>query len=347
MIAAPINALHPPGTPGWLALTTEEILEPDLPIVDPHHHLMDDPAHRYLLDDFAADLNAGHNIRATVYIQCGSGYRADGPTALRPVGETEFVDSVCTPGDGAAAGECRIAAGIVGFADLSAGAAVRSVLSAHIAAGNGRFRGIRHITAWHDHPELINTAFPAPRGLMDDDGFRNGFAQLGPLGLSFDAWLYQTQLDEMLRLARAFPDTTIVLDHCGGPLRSGPYRSRPDDAFVSWTKSMRQLADCPNVSIKLGGLGMRKIGFDLFERARPASSQELAALWRPYVDTCVEAFGADRCMFESNFPVDQISYSYAVAWNAFKRLASGASEHEKELLFSGTAARVYRLAWNS
>jgi predicted TIM-barrel fold metal-dependent hydrolase len=221
---------------------------------------------------------------------------------------------------------------------------VHPVLEAHIRAGGGRFRGIRHITAWDADPALMNPAYAPPPGLMADATFREGFSRLGPLNLSFDAWLYHPQIDEVTALAQAFPDTRIVLNHVGGPLGIGVYAGKRDTVLNNWSTSVRALAKCSNVFVKLGGMAMRINGFDFHEKLDPPSSETLASAWRPYVETCFEAFGASRCMFESNFPVDKGSYAYAPFWNACKLLARGAGAAEKADLFSGAAARFYRLA---
>ncbi len=326
----------------WLALQAPEpILEPERPIVDPHGHLWDHPANRYLLPELLADTGSGHRVIATVYVDCLSGYRTEGPPALRPVGETEFAAAIAE--QAAAAGSTRACAGIVGFADLTLGAAVREVLQAHLDAGRGRFRGIRHAAAWDASPDIHNAHTHPPPRLYADAAFRAGFAQLGAMGLSFEAWQFHPQLPEVTALAQAFPETTIVLNHCGGVLGIGPYAGQQDAVFAQWRADLAALARCPNVHVKLGGLGMRTGPFDFHRRARPPTSGELAEAWRPWIETCIEAFGAERCLFESNFPVDKLSTGYAVLWNAFKRLAAGASETEKTALFSATAQRVYRL----
>jgi predicted TIM-barrel fold metal-dependent hydrolase len=327
----------------WLARRTEPILEPALPIVDPHHHLWERPGWRYMLDDLLADTNSGHNIVATVFVQCRSMHRADGPEAMKPVGETEFVNGVAAMSASGQYGKTKICAGIVGHADLRLGTRVRDVLEAHIRAGGGRFRGIRHITAWDGDKTLMNPAYAPPPGLLADRTFRDGFSALAPLNLSFDAWLYHPQIDELTALAQAFPGTPICLNHVGGPLAIGAYAGKRDAVFSGWSKSIRALAQCPNVVVKLGGMAMRINGFDFHEKADPPSSEALAAAWKPYVETCVEAFGASRGMFESNFPVDKGSYAYAPYWNACKILARGASAAEKGDLFSGAATRFYRL----
>jgi predicted TIM-barrel fold metal-dependent hydrolase len=329
----------------WLAQVSEEILEPELPIVDPHHHLWDFPAHRYLLPDLLADTGSGHRIESTVFIECTACYRADGPSELRPLGETEFVNGVAAMSASGAYGPTRVAAGIVGLVDLTMGARAEEVLGAHMAAAGPRFKGIRHAAAWEDKaPEIHNShTNPPPHLYRDHAKFREGFAALGRLNLSFDAWLYHPQLPDLVALARAFPQQPIVLDHVGGPLGLGWYADKRQEVLAAWRRDLRELAGCPNVSVKLGGLGMRINGFRFHHRERPPSSEDLAEAWRPYVETVLEAFGPSRAMFESNFPVDKISGSYAVYWNAFKRLAAGASASEKAALFGDTAKRFYRL----
>jgi predicted TIM-barrel fold metal-dependent hydrolase len=327
----------------WLARRTETILEPGLPIVDPHHHLWERPDWRYMLDDLLADTNSGHNIVATVFVQCRSMHRAAGPEAFRPVGETEFVNGVAAMSASGGYGATKICAGIVGHVDLRNGEKSRDVLEAHIRAGGDRFRGIRHITAYDPDPSLMNPAYAPPPSLMADATFRKGFACLAPLNLSFDAWLYHPQITEVTALAQAFPGTMICLNHVGGPLAIGSYEGKRAEVFADWSKAIRTLAACPNVVVKLGGMAMRINGWDFHTKVDPPASEDLAAAWKPYVETCIEAFGASRCMFESNFPVDKGSYGYAAFWNACKILAKGASAAEKSALFSGTAARFYRL----
>ncbi|HEY1297047.1 MAG TPA: amidohydrolase family protein [Chloroflexota bacterium] len=327
----------------WLQQWDEDILEPELPIVDPHHHLWDRGGWRYLLHELLDDLNSGHTIVATVFLQCRSMYRQDGPEEYRPVGETEFVNGIAAMSASGDFGTTRVCAGIVGHADLRLGARVRDVLEAHIRAAGGRFRGVRHTTAWDADSGVVNPSNVAAAGLMADANFREGLATLTSLGLSFDAWLYHPQIDELTDLARALPDTRIVLNHVGGPLGIGAYSGRKDEVFESWSKSIRNLAGCPNVHVKLGGLGMRINGLGFEDKPRPPSSEALAAGVRPFFETCIEAFGAERCMFESNFPVDKGAYPYAAYWNTCKRLTHGASATGKAALFKDTAARFYRL----
>ncbi|MFN0298779.1 MAG: amidohydrolase family protein [Burkholderiales bacterium] len=338
------HSTHLPIRPAWLALHQEEIIEPDLPIVDPHHHLWDRPDNRYLFLDLLNDVAVGHKICATVVIECGAMYRQHGPAASQPLGETEFFNGAAAMSASGAYGERALCAGIVGHADLCLGERVKPVLEAHSLAGGGRFRGVRYISAWHVDPAARGSLANPPPHVLADPMFRAGFAQLAPLGLSFDAWMYHTQLPELVALAQAFPETTIVLNHTGGAIGIGPYAGKRDEVLADWRTRIKEVACCPNVFIKLGGMGMRMFGFDFATGERPPSSQSLAASWRPYFESCIEAFGAERCMFESNFPVDKGSCSYAVLWNAFKRVASGASGSEKQALFSGTASKAYRLS---
>jgi L-fuconolactonase len=330
----------------WLDQVEEAPLEPALPIIDPHHHLWDYPKvanGRYLLDELLADIRSGHNVVATVFMECGSMYRAGGPASLRPVGETEFVQGIAAMSASGTYGATRVAAGIVSFADLSLGAAVREVLEAHVRASPNRFRGIRHAAGWHSSDDIRKSHTNPPEGLLLAKTFREGFAQLKTLGLSFDAWLYHPQLAELTDLARAFPDTTIVLDHFGGPLGIGPYAGKSDDVFNDWRKSIDELAKCPNVVAKLGGINMAINGFGWHKRAKPPTSAELVAATKRYYLHTIERFGVERCLFESNFPVDKASCSYAVLWNSFKRLTENFTAAEKAALFHDTAKRVYRL----
>jgi len=328
----------------WLALRKEPALEPALPIVDAHHHFLDRPTNRYLLDDLVADIRGGHNIWATVYVQStGMGYRMTGDPNYAPVGEAEFANCVAGTPASTDHGPVRVCAGIVGYADLALGDGVKPVLEALIEAGGGHFRSIRDSLVWDEYGHL-NARGSARNGRMRNPAFRAGFAALAPLGLLFDAWVYHPQLDELADFARAFPETSFVLNHMGGPVHIAAYAGRREEIFAQWSASMRRLAACPNVTVKLGGIGMNYGGFGFHEQAMPPSSQMLCDAWRPYVETCIEAFGTGRCMFESNFPVDKGTCSYAVVWNAFKRMVAGASAAEKADLFSGTAARVYRLA---
>jgi len=325
----------------WLAQVREDIAEPDLAICDPHHHLWDHPGRRYLLDELLAD-TAGHNVVATVFVECMSMYRADGPEEFRPVGETEFVNGVAAMSASGRYGPARVAAGIVSYADLTLGERVGPVLDAHIAA-SPRFRGIRHAAGWDASPDVRNSHTNPPPGLFGAAAFRRGFRELGRRDLSFDAWLYHPQLREVTALARAFPDTAIVLDHFGGPLGIGPYAGRRAEVFAQWKEAIREVAGCPNVVAKLGGLVMPINGFGFHRADRPATSAELVGATRDWYLHAIDCFGPGRAMFESNFPVDKASRAYHVLWNAFKSLTRGFSAANRAALFHDTAARVYRI----
>jgi predicted TIM-barrel fold metal-dependent hydrolase len=329
----------------------EPIIDPKLPIIDAHHHLwflseayfarMEAQRGtmtegwvavyrrhaRYLLDEFLADVNAGHNVRATVFVECGAMYRATGPEAMKSVGEVEFANGVAAMAASEVFGTVKVCAGIVGDPNLSSGNAVEEVLKAHIQAGDGRYRGVR------SHPAA---------GLHDKE-FRTGFKWLHRSGLPFDALVLEPQLPDLIDLARAFPDTQMILNHVGILPDSATQSSPREERFPIWRDNIRTLSACDNVVVKLGGLGMPLPGFKSFMSTPRFTSEQLAEEWKPYIETCIEAFGAHRCMFESNFPVDSGTCTYPVLWNAFKRLAAGASVTEKTALFSGTAARIYRL----
>lgn len=331
----------------WLAQHTEEIIDPARPIVDPHHHLWDRGGLHYMIEEMAADAASGHNVVATVYVDCRSMYRAGGPEAFRPVGEVEFANGVAAMAASGGYGKATLCAGIVSHVNLLLGDGARPVLEAEIVAGNGRFRGIRHSSAWDADPNVANMYATRPQGLLLDPVFRKGFACLAPLGLSFDAWLFHPQIGELTDLARAFPETKIVLDHCGGPVGIGRFAGKREETFPVWKASIQEIAKCKNVVVKLGGLAMCLLGYDFHLRPKPPSSEEAAAAWRPYIETCIEAFGPNRCMFESNFPPDKGQCSYPVIFNAFKRLSAQYSEAEKTALFSKTATDFYRLKLES
>jgi predicted TIM-barrel fold metal-dependent hydrolase len=341
--AASKTGLYADPREDWLALRKEAIIDPQRPIVDPHHHLWDRGGLRYLIEEMTDDIASGHNVVATVYVDCRSMYRAGGPEAFRPVGEVEFANGVAAMSASGGYGKAAICAGIVSHVNLLLGEGARPVLEAEIAAGNGRFRGIRHSSPWDADPEVAGIYAARPKGLLLDPTFRRGFACLAPLGLSFDAWLFHPQIGELADLAHAFPDTRIVLDHCGGPIGIGSYANRRDEIFPVWKASIQKIAKCPNVVVKLGGLAMRLLGYDFHERAMPPSSEDAAAAWQPYIETCIEAFGPGRAMFESNFPPDKGQCSYQVIFNAFKRIAAQYSDAEQTALFSKTATDFYRL----
>ncbi len=338
----------PFGGNDWLALTQEPTLEPDLPICDPHHHFWDFrtqriPFQRYLLHELADDINSGHNVRSTVFVEARSMYRADGPDEMKPVGEVEFVQGLAAASAAGLYGPGRAAAAIVGHANLNLGGQVKPVLEALQAASPNRFRGIRHSVTWDPNPAVENTAAHAAEGQMSSDNFRAGAKVLAGMGLSLEGWMFFPQMPELAQFAKAVPDLTIILNHIGGLLRDVPYANRDEEVMAAWRKGIAAAAECPNVVIKLGGIGMPRTGFDWHLREQPIGSEELAGSMAPLMNYCIEQFGPNRCMFESNFPVDKVSYSYNAMYNAFKRLSKIYSATERADMLHDTAARVYRI----
>jgi predicted TIM-barrel fold metal-dependent hydrolase len=335
----------PYGGNDWLALTQEPTLEPELPICDPHHHFWDFrteriPYQRYLLHELVADVNCGHNVRSTVFIEARAMYRADGLEELRPVGEVEFVQGLAAASASGLYGPCRAAAAIVGRANLNLGDRVQPVLEALHAASPNRFRGIRHTVTWDSHPEVGNREV---EGVLATAAYRAGARVLARLGLSLDTGVCFPQLPELAAFAQALPDLTIILNHLGGLTRVGPYGNRDDEVLATWRRGIAAVAACPNVHLKLGGIGMPRLGFDWHERPTPIGSEELAQAMAPLMTYCIEQVGPDRCMFESNFPVDKVSFSHHVLFNAFKRFSQGYSAAERAALFHDTAVRAYRI----
>lgn len=328
----------------------EMILDPQLPVIDTHHHLHDkSPAlhamgrsGRFLIDEYAEMLQSGHRVVASVCVEARAMYRADGPEEMKPVGETEFLNGQAAMSASGLYGPCRVGAGIVSNADLRLREKVESVLEAHLEAAPGRFRGIRQEAMWDEDSSIVGWLFKSGPQLYLREDFRRGFAKLAPLGLSFDAFVLSPQLADVEDLARSFPGTSIILNHLGNPVGIGRHKGRMAEEFPQWQKDIRAIANHPNVTVKLGGLGSFLSAFASFRANPPSSSQFIAEEWAPYVETAVEAFGADRCMFESNLPTDETG-AFATVCNAFKRMTQKCSESEKLAIFAGTAARVYRL----
>ena len=327
----------------WLNSITEEILDPGREICDPHHHLWKTNRSTYLREDFLADIETGHNVLSTVHVECGSMYNLDVAKEFAPVGETEFIQGIAAMNSSSGVGNCRIAEGIVGFADLRLGRAVKAVLESHIEAAPKGFKGIRHATGWHESSEIKNSHSNPEKGEMLTDSFLEGFGVLQELNLSFDAWCYHEQIPEIAQLASIYPETVIVLDHFGGPLGIGPYEGQRDRVYENWKEEVSELASLSNVFFKLGGLNMKVNGYNWHKKAYPPSSDQLVDLTGRYYEFCINRFGSKRCMFESNFPVDKASVSYQVLWNAYKQLTRQLTEEEKNDLFYQTAATVYKL----
>ncbi|WP_230960579.1 amidohydrolase family protein [Burkholderia pseudomultivorans] len=326
----------------WLSLRSEDVIDPDLPIVDPHLHLWNHHG-SYLIPQVLEDINSGHHVRGTVFVECSFMYRRDGDPRFASVGEVEYINGIAAEFASGCHGHARVCAGIVGKVDLTMGALAGEVMDECIARAPDRFRGIRHMAAWDASPQVNTLRQPPPKDLLMDPRFREGFAQLGPRKLVFDLWCYHPQLHQAIDLADAFPDTQIVIDHLGGRVGTGPYAPVRDAVTREWRASIQELARRPNVRVKLGGIGMRLGGFDFVDRDLPPTSAELADAWAPFVETCIDAFGPDRSMFESNFPPDKACCSYRVLWNTFKRITAGYSESERSDMFAKTAIRTYRL----
>lgn len=329
----------------WLARAEPEaVLEPELPIIDTHLHLWDFQGYRYFIEEYAKDLEAcGHKVDASVFVECFQAYRASGPDHLKYVGETEFAVGMAALAASGKYTHSRVASGIVGYADMTLGERTRETLEAHIEAGNGRFRGIRQRAKWDADPVVKGKYSAEKEGLYLDAEFGKGIEVLTELGLSFDASIYHPQIPDVAELARRYPEANIVLIHSGSPVGHSSYAGREAENHAVWLAGMKELAQCPNVSVKMGGILMNLANFDFTTAEAPPTSKELAELWRPYIEPCIELLGAERCMVSSNFPVDRVGFSYGTVWNMFKHITAGCSVDEKALIYSGTAKRVYRL----
>lgn len=332
-----------PGTTEWLAQVQEDIIEPERPIIDPHHHLWEQVSRwgSYTLEDLWGDTESGHNIEKTVFVECRSNYRDDGPDEMRPIGETEYVAAAAKASE-AEPGKATIA-GIVGHADLTLGRGVEEVLKQHESAGLGLFRGIRHAGPSDPTGTLTNAGRgrPCPYGRED---FREGMRTLGRLGYTYDTWHFFHQNRDFLELAKAVPETWMILDHFGTPLGVGAYEGKQEEIFAQWKDDIAAIAEeCPNVIAKLGGLAMPDNGFGWDKAATPPTSDEFVEAQKRYYLHTIECFGPGRCMFESNFPVDRLSISYHVLWNGFKKMVADFSEDEKHALFYDTADHIYTL----
>lgn len=331
----------------WLDQVREEALEPDLRICDCHHHLWGQrdrrAVTRYLLDDFLADIDTGHNIVSTVYVDSHAIYREEGPEAMKPVGEIEFANGIAAMSASGLYGGTQVAAGIVGHADMRLGSEVGAVLDAMIAAAPDRFRGIRHCTTFDDDERVPRHRDSPVPGLLLDDTFRAGCRELEKRGLVFEAFCWHTQLPELSDLARALPNLAIVSNHCGSPLGVGPYAGKREEVTALWRKNLAELARCGNVVVKLGGVNMMIVGHGWHERDAPPTSDEMLAAAGPYLDYTIECFGTDRGMFQSNYPAERISCGYGPLWNFFKKVTRDFSDAEKAKLFHDNAAAFYRL----
>lgn len=331
----------------WHASRNREIaIEPDMPIIDPHLHIFgsNKDTHFYRLEDYTQDLAGGHRVLKTVYIEAyRSGWRTSGPDHLRSVGEVEMIVAQTEQALVAPFGNCEFAAGIVANVDFTKGAWVSETLEAHTIAAKGRLRGVRQVAAYDDG--LVGSFIKElpPERLMQDQAFQEGLSKLNGLGLSFDVWIYHHQLLELISLVDKFPEINFVLNHLGGLIGIDTFRVNRADTLAIWKLHLQYLAERPNVFIKVGGMGMPVFGFGFEHQVHPATSQQMAAAWRPLIETCISVFGTNRCMFESNFPVDRQSAGYTEVWNAFKAVTKGMTPTERRQLFFETASQVYRL----
>ena len=334
------NTGHAAPDDHWLATLSEEVLEPELPIIDPHHHLWVRNGYTYLMPELADDLASGHNIVATVYAECHSMYRLHGAEEYRSLGETEFVRGQAAMSASGDFGNTRACDVMFGNIDLTLGAAVEPLLQQHIEASGGRFRGVRISSGWHEDERINNVAEQA--SILLDPRVHQAIAVINRMGLSLDCWLYHTQLDEFAQLIDAHPGLVSILNHVGSPILGGPYRGKTDEVYTQWQAGIRRVSERDNVYVKLGAMPIRMPSYD-GDRSLPPGSEEVAAAWRQWMEPCIDAFGAERSMYESNFPVQKRWCSYQVCWNAFKRISAGASASEKADLFAGAAARAYRI----
>lgn len=328
----------------------EEALEPSLPIIDPHHHFWENAGGvepflhpRYMLDELFTDLQTGHNVVATVFLQCGAKMRDTGPEHLKPVAETEFVQTLADDAAAQPDNKINVAAGIISTADLCLGNAVDEVLDAHIAASPDRFKGIRFNAFWHNDQQVHSRAV-VPEHHLQNPKLKEGAARLVHHGLTFETWLYHTQLEEFVAFAKALPDLTIIINHLGGPVGIGPYKNKADEVFADWSRGIKALSHCPNIYMKLGGINMETNGFDWDELDVPPTSDQIIEKTKHFYLHAIDCFGANRCMFESNFPMEAVAYP--TLWNVFKKIAGDFSASEKASLFHNTAARAYSLPIN-
>ena len=332
----------------WLAQISEEIIDPEQRIIDPHHHLWpgasidsSDNFNQYLLEDLWADTSSGHNVTNTIFIDCSQCYWDSTDQALNPVGETEFVKKIAD--ESKVDSKQATISGIVGHVDMLLGFEAERVLEKHLEIGQELFKGIRHAGGWDPHPDVRNSHHNACEGLYLLPNFLDGLQTLAKLGYVFEAWQYHHQIPQITELAKQFPDLVIILNHFSGPLGIGPYENKQVEIFSQWQKDLKELSQHENVFAKLGGLAMPVNGFGFHTQDKPPTSDEFILKQKAYYETALEYFTPARCMFESNFPVDKASISYPILWNAFKKLAANYSASERDQLFYKTASKVYRI----
>ena len=328
----------------WIAQIKEEIINPELPIIDPHHHLWNGDnqlagSFPYLIENLNEDTFSGHNIVGTIFMECAQGYYLDGEEKYKPVGETEFVINLIK--DSEKLSKSTNIMGIIGFADLMLGHEVKDVLNTHLSKGEGLFRGIRHAAGWDKNNEIHNSHSNPIENIYHNKSFMKGAEELINLKLTFDAWHYHHQINDLSIFAKKYPELTIIHDHFGGPLGVGPYEGKKEEIFKKWKDDISLLSESKNVFAKLGGLAMPVNGWNFHKQNKPASSDQIVDMHHEYYLHTINCFGVERCMFESNFPVDRRSVSYHVIWNAFKKMVLGYSDEDKNKLFFKNAKDVY------
>ena len=338
---------HLPVRQEWLNQLIEDPILPNIPIIDPHHHLWDVGFGRYYIEELLEDINSsGHNILSTVYIMSSSNtkiYSKDGLEEFKPLTEIEFATSEGKRADLIPNNRVKVNASIVGSVDLTYGNKLKPVLEKAVNISEGRLKGIRMLLASHTDPRISSGAVKSDLGLMLHPNFIDGAKCIQDANLSLDFWIYHTQLNEMEKIARALPDLTIILNHIGGPIHLGEYEGKQAATHREWRSAMMRLSRIPNINVKLGGLGMAVNGAKFHNSKFPPNSVQLSDVWKPWIYETIDMFGFDRCMFESNFPVDKGSCSYGALWNAFKILAKDMSDDEINKLFSKNAAKIYKI----
>ena len=342
-----ITSPHLDVRPSWLNKLKEKPILPNLNIIDPHHHLWDVGFGRYYVEELLEDINtSGHNIKATVYIMSSSNteiYLKNGPEEFKPLSEIEFATNEGKRADLIKNNKVKVNASIVGSLDLTYGNKLKPVIEKGLEISEGRLKGIRMLLAAHPDPRIKSGAVKSDLSLMSHPKFIEGARCLQDAGLSLDFWIYHTQLGEMEKIARTLPELSIILNHIGGPIHLGEYEGKQALTHREWRTAMMRLSRLPNIKVKLGGLGMEVNGAKFHLNQDPPNSSELANIWKPWIYETINMFGIDKCMFESNFPVDKGSCSYGSLWNAFKIISEKMSDNEKNKLFYENAAKIYKI----
>lgn len=320
----------------------EEIVLPHLPVVDSHMHLWDRIGFDYFASEFLADVADGHDVRSSVYVECGMAYDAFSPDPMLAVDETRYAVKQAALGQGHTH---KLAEGILGAANLLLGDEIQPVLEAHVEAAQGRFRGVRFRVAFDADPEAgYHESGYLNENVLHRPELLASARILARMGLTLELWGFHPQLADVKAFARKVPEVQIVLNHVGGPLGVGRYADMRKQVFAEWSQGMRALADEANVMVKLSGLGISRLGLRQAGGQAHTTSDQLVAAWGPFVRHCVETFGPDRSIFGSNFPVDRATASYRTLLNAYKKMLLDLSDDELRAVFAENARRTYRLS---